>query len=76
MGVFDDATFHNIGSRMWVHEVMIKRIVAATRRGERDVERLRAGLIGLRKPNHQIVGEGEPDSGVTSPTALAAAEIN
>jgi hypothetical protein len=62
---------------MWVHEVMIKRIVAATRRGEGDVERLRdAGLIGLRKPNHQIVGEGEPDSGVTSPTALAAAEIN
>ena len=74
MGVFDDATFRNIGRAFdlackelndagqpdVVHEVMIKRIIAAARRGERDVKRLRdAGLTGLRKPNHQIVGEGE-----------------
>jgi hypothetical protein len=41
---------------------MIERIIAAGRTGERDVKRLRdAGLTGLRKPNHQIVGEGESD---------------
>jgi len=76
MGVFDDATVRNIGGAFdlackelndagrpdVVHEVMIKRIIAAARRGERDVKRLRdAGLTGLRKPNHQIVGEGDSD---------------
>ena len=73
-GVFDDATVRNICGAFdlackqlkdarqpdVVHEVMIKRIIAAARRGERDVKRLRdAGLTGLGKPNHQIVGEGE-----------------
>jgi hypothetical protein len=58
-GVFDDATVRNIGRAFdlackelndagqpdVVHEVMIKRIIAAARRGERDVKRLRdAGL--------------------------------
>jgi hypothetical protein len=67
IGVFDDATFRNIGRAFdlackelndagqpdVVHEVMIKRIIAAARRGERDVKRLRdAGLTGLGKPNH------------------------
>jgi hypothetical protein len=76
MGVFDGATVRNIGRAFGlackelndagqpdvVHEVMIKRIIAAARRGERDVKRLRdAGLTGLRKPNHQIVGEGDSD---------------
>ena len=76
MGVFDGATVRNIGRAFdlackelndagqpdVVHEVMIKRIIAAARRGERDVKRLRdAGLTGLRKPNHRIVGEGDPD---------------
>ena len=73
MGVFDDATVRNIGRAFdlackelndagqpdVVHEVMIKRIIAAARRGERDVKRLRdAGLTGVRKPNHQTVGGG------------------
>jgi hypothetical protein len=45
-----------------VREVMIKRNIAAARRGECDAKRLRdAGLTGLRKPNHQIVGEGDSD---------------
>jgi hypothetical protein len=45
-----------------VHEVMIKRIIAAARRGERGVKRLRdTGLTGLRRPNHQIVGESDSD---------------
>ena len=45
-----------------VHEVMIKRIIAAARKGERGVKLLQdAGLTGLRKPNHQIVGEGDSD---------------
>ena len=75
-GVFDDATVRNIcgafdlackqlndaGQRNVVHEVMIKRIIAAARRGERGVKLLQdAGLTGLRKPNHQIVGEGDSD---------------
>ena len=75
-GRFDGATVRNIGRAFGlackelndagqpdvVHEVMIKRIIAAARRGERDVKRLRdAGLTGLRKPNHQIVGEGDSD---------------
>jgi hypothetical protein len=66
MGVFDDATVRNIcgafdlackqlndaGQPDVVHEVMIKRIIAAARRGERDVKLLQdAGLTGLRKPN-------------------------
>jgi hypothetical protein len=76
IGVFDDATVRNIGGAFdlackelndagqpdVVHEVMIKRIIAAARRGERDLKRLRdAGLTGLRKPNHQIVDEGDSD---------------
>jgi hypothetical protein len=74
IGVFDDATVRSVGRSFDLackelndagqpdvdHEVIVKRIIAAARRGERDVTRLRdAGLTGLRKPNHQIVGEGE-----------------
>ena len=76
IGVFDDATVRNIcgafdlackqlndaGQRNVVHEVMIKKIIAAARRGERGVKLLQdAGLTGLRKPDHQIVGEGDSD---------------
>jgi hypothetical protein len=44
--------------------VIIKRIIAAARRGERDVKRLRdAGLTGLRKP----VGEDDSEGRSTSP---------
>ncbi len=68
IGVFDDATVRSIGTAFdlacqelndvgqpdVVHEVMIKRIIAAARNGERDVSRLRdAALTGLRKPNNQ-----------------------
>ena len=74
IGVFDDATVRDIGRAFdlackelndagqpdVVHEVMIERIIAAARKGERDLKRLRdAGLTGLRESNHQIVGEGE-----------------
>jgi hypothetical protein len=74
MGVFHDATVRNIGRAFdlackelndagqpdVVHEVMIKRNSAAARRGERGVKRLRdTGLTGLRRPNHQIDGEGD-----------------
>ena len=60
MGVFDDATVRAIGRAFdaackelkdtgqpdVVHEVMVKRIIAAARRGERDVKLLQdAGLI-------------------------------
>jgi hypothetical protein len=76
MGVFDDATVRNIGRAFdlgckelndagqpdVVHEVMIKRIIAAARRGERNVKRLQdAGLSDLRLPNHQIANEGDSD---------------
>ena len=68
MGVFSDATVRNIGRAFdlackelndagqpdVVHEVMIKRIIAAARRGEREVKRLRdAGLTGLRTSNRR-----------------------
>jgi hypothetical protein len=68
IGVFDDATVHDIGRAFdlackqlndsgqpdVVHEVMIKKIIAAARRGERDVKRLRdAGLTGLRTSNRR-----------------------
>ena len=71
IGVFDDATFRNIGRAFdlackelndagqpdVVHEVMIKRIIAAARKGERNVTRLRdAALTGLRKPRNEIRG--------------------
>ena len=40
-----------------VHEVMIKRIIAAARKGERNVTRLRdAALTGLTKPRNEIRG--------------------
>ena len=76
MDVFDGATVCNVGRAFGlackklndagqpdvVHEVMIKRNIAAARRGECDAKRLRdAGLTGLRKPNHQIVGEGDSE---------------
>ena len=74
MGVSDNATVRNIGRAFDLackelndagqpdYEVMIKKIIAAARRGERDVKRLGdAGLTGVRKPNHQIVGEGDSD---------------
>ena len=71
MGVFGGATFPNIGRAFdlackelndagqpdVVHEVMIKRIIAAARKGERNVTRLRdAALTGLRKPRNEIRG--------------------
>jgi hypothetical protein len=85
MGVFDDATVRNIGRAFdrackeindagqpdVVHEVIIKRIIAAARRGEPDVKRLRdAVLTGVKKPNHQIVGEGDSESGSISPDCI------
>jgi hypothetical protein len=69
IGVFDDATVRTIGSAFdaackelkdagqpdVVHEVMIKRIIAAARKGERNVTRLRdAALTALRKPRNEI----------------------
>ena len=63
-GVFDDATtrimgeafdlackeLHDTGQSAAVQEVMAKRIVAAARKGERDVTRLRnAALAALGK---------------------------
>ena len=71
IGVFDDATVRTIGRAFdaackelkdtgqpdVVHEVMIKRIIAVARRGERNVTRLRdAALTGLRKPRNEIRG--------------------
>jgi hypothetical protein len=71
IGVFDDATVRTIGRAFdaackelkdtgqpdVVHEVMIKRIIAAARKGERNVTRLRdAALTGLRKPRNEIRG--------------------
>jgi hypothetical protein len=71
IGVFDDATVRTIGRAFdaackelkdtgqpdVVHEVMIKRIIAAARKGERNVTRLRdAALTGLRKPSNEIRG--------------------
>lgn len=68
IGVFDDATVRDIGRAFdlackqlndsgqpdVVHEVMIKRIIAAARKGESDVKRLRdAGLTGLRTSNRR-----------------------
>ena len=66
-GVFDDATtrimgeafdaackeLHDEGQPVIVHEVMAKRIIAAARKGERDVSRLQdvalAGLHGTKR---------------------------
>jgi hypothetical protein len=77
VGVFDDATVRSIGRAFdaackelkdtgqpdVVHEVMIKRIIAAARRGERNVTRLRdAALTGLRKPRDQTGNKGEADT--------------
>jgi hypothetical protein len=71
IGVFDEATVRIIGKAFdaackelddggqpaVVHEVMIKRIIAAARKGERNVARLRdAALTGLREPRNQIRG--------------------
>ena len=71
MGVFDDATVRIIGRAFdaackelkdtgqpdVVHQVMVKRMRAAARRGERNVTRLRdAALTGLRNPRNQIRG--------------------
>jgi hypothetical protein len=68
MGVFDDATIRAIGKAFdaackelrdtgqpdVVQEVMIKRIIAAARAGERNVTRLReAALTGLGKRETQ-----------------------
>jgi hypothetical protein len=42
---------------MWFTKIMIKRIIAAARKGERNVTRLRdAALTGLRKPRNEIRG--------------------
>ncbi|MGO9702545.1 MAG: hypothetical protein ACLPX7_25170 [Xanthobacteraceae bacterium] len=62
-GVFDDATtrimgeafdeackeLHDTGQQAVVREAMAKRIVAAARRGERDVTRLRNAALGARR---------------------------
>jgi hypothetical protein len=63
-GVFDDAAtkvmgaafeaaceaLHDTGQPPVVHEVMARRIIAAARKGERDVVRLRdAALAAMRK---------------------------
>jgi hypothetical protein len=71
IGVFDDAAVRSIGRAFdaackelkdtgqpdVVHEVMVKRIIAAARKGERNVTRLRdAALTGLRKPRNEIRG--------------------
>jgi hypothetical protein len=78
IGVFDDATVCTIGRAFdaackelkdtgqpdVVHEVMIKRIIAAARRGERDVKRLRdAGLTG---PAIESSVQAVPTGGATS----------
>jgi hypothetical protein len=68
-GNFDDAIVRTIGGAFdaackelkdagqpdVVHEVMVKRIIAAARRGERNMTRLRdAALTGLTKPRNEI----------------------
>ena len=68
-GVVDEATIrtidyafntackelHDTGQPAVVHEVMIKRIIAAAQKGERSTTRLRdAALTGLRKPRNKI----------------------
>jgi hypothetical protein len=83
IGVFDEATIrsighafdaacrelHDTGQPAVVHEVMIKRIVAAAQKGERNATRLRdAALTGLRKPRNQISSQvalsgGKPSTG-------------
>jgi len=58
-GAFDLAykQLKDAGQPDVVHEVMIKRIIAAARRGERDVKLLQdAGLTGLRKLNQRAEG--------------------
>ncbi len=74
IGVFDDATVRAIGRAFdaackelrdagqpdVVHEVMVKRIIAAARAGERNVMQLRdAALSGLRDPKNQTVDRDE-----------------
>ena len=61
IGVFDEATvrackeLHDGGQPAVVHEVMIKRIIVAARKGERNVTRLRdAALTGLREPRNKF----------------------
>jgi hypothetical protein len=83
VGVFDEATIrtighafdaackelHDSGQPAVVHEVMIKRIIAAAQKGERNATRLRdAALTGLRKPRNQISSQmalsgGKPSTG-------------
>jgi hypothetical protein len=80
MDVFDGATVCNVGRAFGlackklndagqpdvVHEVMIKRNIAAARRGECDAKRLRdAGLTGLRSSVKVI-----PTGGATSPNRV------
>lgn len=74
IGVFDDATIRAIGWAFdaaceelrdagqpdVVQEVMVKRIIAAARRGERNATQLRdAALIGLRDPKNETVDGDE-----------------
>jgi hypothetical protein len=74
IGVFDDGTVRAIGRAFdaackelrdagqpdVVHEVMVKRIIAAARKGERNVMRLQdAALSGLRDPKDQTVDGNE-----------------
>ena len=71
LGAFDGATIRTIGKAFdaacnelrdggqpaVVHEVMIKRIIAAARKGERNVTQLRdAALTDLREPRNQFRG--------------------
>jgi hypothetical protein len=87
VGVFDQATIriignafdaackelHDTGQPAVVHEVMIKRIIAAAQKGERNATRLRdAALTGLRNPINQIPSQvappGKPSTGLPSRT--------
>ena len=66
-GVFDDQTtllmgeafdaacreLHDTGQPAVVHEVMAKRIIAAARKGERDVMRLRNAALAALGKNKQ-----------------------
>ena len=83
VGVFDEATIRTIGHAFdaackelrdtgqpaVVHEVMIKRIIAAAQKGERSAMRLRdAALTGLRNPRNQVssrvtLSGGKPSTG-------------
>jgi hypothetical protein len=78
IGVFDDATVRTIGMAFGaackelkdtgqpdvVHEVMIKRIIAAARRGERNVTRLRDAAPTVARDECDVgLGDDTPRAG-------------